>query len=71
MINTLGKTSGEGKIYNYEEILFNPHVHLHFYAKSESRKGRKMGHITMNGNHSDLIIKELESLEKIIKIGKE
>jgi 5-(carboxyamino)imidazole ribonucleotide synthase len=70
MINTLGKNPGEGKIMNYTEILTDPNVHLHFYGKSESRKGRKMGHMTMNGNNVQEVISILEKLEKEIIIGK-
>lgn len=70
MINTLGKNSGEGIIMNYPEILIDPTVHLHFYGKSESRKGRKMGHLTMNGKNVVDIISRLEKLEKTLIIGK-
>ncbi|GJQ32361.1 MAG: N5-carboxyaminoimidazole ribonucleotide synthase [Ignavibacteriaceae bacterium] len=71
MVNTLGKHDGEGKIFNLSEILFNPDAHLHFYGKTTSRKGRKMGHITMNGDDPAKILKELTLLEKKIKIGKD
>lgn len=71
MVNTLGKHDGEGKIFNLSEILFNPDAHLHFYGKTTSRKGRKMGHITMNGDDPAQILKELTLLEKKIKIGKD
>lgn len=71
MVNTLGKHDGEGMIFNLSEILFNPDAHLHFYGKTTSRKGRKMGHITMNGDDPAKILKELTLLEKKIKIGKD
>jgi 5-(carboxyamino)imidazole ribonucleotide synthase len=70
MINTLGKNPGEGKIMNYHEVLTEPDVHLHFYGKSESRKGRKMGHLTMNGKNVNQVISTLEKLEKTLNIGK-
>lgn len=70
MVNTLGKEDGLGKIFNYDEVLFDSDVHLHFYGKNESRKGRKMGHLTKNGDKIGLVLKNLENLEKIIKIGK-
>jgi 5-(carboxyamino)imidazole ribonucleotide synthase len=70
MINTLGKNPGEGVICNYDMILNEPGLHLHFYGKSESRKGRKMGHMTMNGKNVAETIEILERLEKTLIIGK-
>lgn len=70
MINTLGKNPGEGRIMNYDEVLNEPNVHLHFYGKSESRKGRKMGHMTMNGKNVNEVISILEKLENTLNIGK-
>lgn len=70
MINTLGKNLGEGRIFNYSEVLLEPEVHLHFYGKSESRRGRKMGHMTMNGKNVEDVISTLEILEKTLIIGK-
>ncbi len=71
MVNTLGKHDGEGRIFNTSEILFHPEAHLHFYGKTESRKGRKMGHITMNGDDRKKILTELTELERKIRIGKD
>lgn len=71
MVNTLGKHDGEGKIFNISEILFKPDVHLHFYGKKESRKGRKMGHITKIGDDPVKIMSELTELESKIRIGKD
>ncbi len=71
MVNTLGKHDGEGKIFNLSEILFKPDVHLHFYGKKESRKGRKMGHITKIGDNPVKIMSELTELERKIRIGKD
>lgn len=70
MINTLGRNPGVGRIFNYSEVLVEPEVHLHFYGKSESRKGRKMGHMTMNGKNVNNVISTLERLEKTLIIGK-
>lgn len=41
MVNILG--GDEEKI---SSLLNNPHASLHLYGKTESRKGRKMGHVT-------------------------
>ncbi|MBK7867038.1 MAG: 5-(carboxyamino)imidazole ribonucleotide mutase [Ignavibacteriales bacterium] len=56
---------------NYDEVLNEPNVHLHFYGKSESRKGRKMGHMTMNGKNVKQVISTLARLERNFKYWKE
>jgi 5-(carboxyamino)imidazole ribonucleotide synthase len=42
MTNLLGD---EWKLW--EEYAKNPEAHVHLYGKTESRAGRKMGHVTM------------------------
>ena len=34
------------EINRWEELLGDPHTHLHIYGKGEARPGRKMGHVT-------------------------
>ncbi|MFN4112252.1 MAG: 5-(carboxyamino)imidazole ribonucleotide synthase, partial [Ignavibacteria bacterium] len=41
--------------------------HLHIYGKEQSRKGRKMGHITFCGNDLNFLLnKAIEAERKII-----
>src|SRR5690606_22196975 len=49
MVNLIGAENqiGKSKIENLEEILRIPGIYLHWYAKEETRPGRKMGHITL------------------------
>ena len=42
MINLLGD-----EWMQWEEYARNPEAHVHLYGKTESRPGRKMGHVTM------------------------
>lgn len=49
MINILGEKDGKGVFENIENTL-KENVSLHLYGKAESRKGRKMGHLTAIGN---------------------
>jgi len=35
------------QVNEWEEHLKNPHAKLHLYGKSETREGRKMGHVTL------------------------
>lgn len=68
MINLLGKRNGVGELLNYNEVLQSPEVCLHIYGKSESRIGRKMGHITIVGDYLNEILKKAEEIEKIANI---
>jgi 5-(carboxyamino)imidazole ribonucleotide synthase len=47
MANILGRRNESGAVSTYPAILAHPQAHLHLYGKSESRTGRKMGHITV------------------------
>lgn len=68
MINLLGKRNGIGELLNYEEVLSDPDISLHLYSKSESRMGRKMGHITIIGDDPEDILKRAEKIEQIANI---
>ncbi len=68
MINLLGKKNGKGNLENYSEVLKEPDLHLHIYAKADSRLGRKMGHITITGNDLEDILNRAEKIEKIAMI---
>ncbi len=50
MINLLGQRDGEGTPADVTKILEFNRAKLHLYNKKSSRKGRKMGHITVLGD---------------------
>lgn len=66
MVNLLGKREGEGIIENYDSALKNDNLHVHLYGKALSRKGRKMGHITILGNDAGEILKIAKKTEEKI-----
>ncbi|GJQ63577.1 MAG: N5-carboxyaminoimidazole ribonucleotide synthase [Melioribacteraceae bacterium] len=68
MVNLLGGRTGDGVPSNYNSALNDPDVKLHIYGKSDSRPGRKMGHITMLGDNSEKIFERLTDIENIIDI---
>ena len=68
MINLLGKTNGAGIVKNYTRALSDEDVHLHIYGKKLSRKGRKMGHITITGNDAAKILRKAKKAENNIII---
>ena len=67
MINILGEKNQKAFLKGTEKILNHKNVFLHVYGKKESREGRKMGHITVNGddlnNSLDIALKCREEIE--------
>ena len=49
MVNLIGESGGKAKLIGLEEAYNDSTVHIHFYGKSESQVGRKMGHYTVIG----------------------
>ncbi len=54
MINLLGKNPGDAMLQLTDYQPDDCEVHIHAYGKSKSRKGRKMGHITVLGSHMEI-----------------
>jgi 5-(carboxyamino)imidazole ribonucleotide synthase len=50
MVNLLGEGSGSGTPHGIDKALEIPGTHVHIYGKSESRPGRKMGHLTVTAD---------------------
>lgn len=67
MINLLGKINKRNHKIDVSKVLKFEDAHLHIYGKEESRKGRKMGHITFCGNDlKNLYNKAIEAEKEII-----
>jgi 5-(carboxyamino)imidazole ribonucleotide synthase len=53
MLNLLGDiwfdAQGQERTPDWAQVLSLPGTHLHLYGKTEARKGRKMGHLTLTG----------------------
>ncbi len=49
MVNLLGAGDGSGEPVGIQSAIEIPGVSVHVYGKTESRKGRKMGHVTALG----------------------
>jgi len=60
MINLLGERDGSGVPKDVSSSLKYRNTKLHLYNKKQSRKGRKMGHLTTIGDDYDEVIKEAE-----------
>ncbi|MEZ4822483.1 MAG: 5-(carboxyamino)imidazole ribonucleotide synthase [Ignavibacteria bacterium] len=53
MINILGERDGIAQTNGFNEVLKNKNSYIHIYGKQETRKGRKMGHITVLSEDPD------------------
>lgn len=70
MVNLIGAENeiGDAKIENIDQMLNLPGTYLHWYAKSETRPGRKMGHITILNDDLDELKKNIDFVNKTIKV---
>ena len=51
--NKLGSDPNFSNSPAWNKVLALPGIHLHLYGKSEARKGRKMGHLTITASTAD------------------
>jgi 5-(carboxyamino)imidazole ribonucleotide synthase len=69
MANILGAHAGSGAVADYPAALENPRAHLHIYGKAESRKGRKMGHVTVLAGSVETALAEAIEAERRVQFG--
>lgn len=70
MVNLIGAEgeTGLAQIENLDEILKIPGVYLHWYAKEETRPGRKMGHITLAHEDLNELKSNIHKVNKTVKV---
>ena len=70
MVNLIGseEETGLAQIENLDEMLEIPGVYLHWYAKEETRPGRKMGHVTLVDDELERLKSNIEKVNKTVKI---
>jgi len=70
MINLLGECEHEGKgvMIGAEEALSITDVNIHYYGKTFTKPGRKMGHITILGDSVDDALVKSEKARELVKI---
>ena len=69
MINLLGASDGPALPSGIKEALQDPDAHLHIYGKQESRKGRKMGHLTLIGDDLPKTTSSAKNMADHIQFG--
>lgn len=70
MVNLIGAEGENGKaqIENQDQLLGIPGVFLHWYAKAETRPGRKMGHITLVDNDLERLKSNIQKVNQTVKV---
>jgi len=68
MVNLLGESDGSAMIEGLEEAYLESGVHVHFYGKSTSKTGRKMGHFTVVDKNLETAVERAEKIKSIVRV---
>ena len=70
MVNLLGAEGYAGKTHyeGLEDILSIPDVFVHLYGKTDTKPGRKMGHVTIISNEKQKLIHQANRIKSTLKI---
>ena len=70
MVNLLGAEGYAGKTHyeGLEDILSIPDVFVHLYGKTDTKPGRKMGHVTIISNEKQELIHQANRIKSTLKI---
>lgn len=68
MVNLIGKTGFAGNaIYEgLEEVLANPDAYVHLYGKTETKPGRKMGHVTIISDDKQKLLHQANKIKQTL-----
>ncbi len=68
MFNILGKKNATATVVFADSRKIGNNTFIHIYGKTESRIGRKMGHITIVGSHHGALLKRAKRIRERINI---
>jgi 5-(carboxyamino)imidazole ribonucleotide synthase len=68
MVNLLGEGDGAARLLGLGEAYKDPKIHVHFYGKTESKAGRKMGHITAVDDTLEGAIGRAEKARELVRV---
>lgn len=70
MLNLVGEEGYQGnvKYEGLEEVLKLPKTYVHLYGKTETKPGRKMGHINVLANSREELMKKLVFIKSLIRV---
>ncbi|MEZ7509115.1 5-(carboxyamino)imidazole ribonucleotide synthase [Cloacibacterium sp. Arc13] len=70
MLNLVGEQNYSGKVKyeGLEEILKLPKTYVHLYGKTETKPGRKMGHINVLANSREELLEKLNHIKTLVRV---
>ena len=70
MVNLIGAEgeTGQAEIENIEELLTIPGTFLHWYAKTITKPGRKMGHVTLVNDDLEQLKQNIKQVNATVKV---
>ena len=70
MLNLVGEENhhGKAKYDGLEEVLKLPKTYVHLYGKTETKPGRKMGHINVLADSREELLEKLIEIKSMIKV---
>ncbi len=70
MLNLVGEENFSGKVKyeGLEEVLKLPQTYVHLYGKTETKPGRKMGHINALANSREELIEKLNQIKSMVRV---
>ncbi len=70
MVNLIGEENASGPVEyrGIEEVLKMPQTYIHLYGKTETRLGRKMGHVNTVASSREELLEKLAEIKKLVKV---
>ena len=70
MLNLVGEENFSGKVkyQGLENVLKLPNAYVHLYGKTETKPGRKMGHINVLADSREALLKQLIHIKSLVKV---
>jgi 5-(carboxyamino)imidazole ribonucleotide synthase len=70
MLNLVGEENYFGKVIyrGLENVLKLPETYIHLYGKTETKPGRKMGHINVLADSREELIRKLIHIKSLVKV---
>ena len=70
MLNLVGAEGYSGKVIyeGMEDVLRLPETYVHLYGKTETKPGRKMGHVTILGKDKHDLVRKAHQVKRTLKV---
>ena len=70
MLNLVGEQNYSCKVKyeGLEEVLKLPKTYVHLYGKTETKPGRKMGHINVLANSREELLEKLNHIKTLVRV---